>query len=115
MYRATLACLVSAVMVLAGGAVRSTATADDKPKDSKSAKDDKAKASKDSGAKTAKAGVIEITKGRDDKFRFFVRDGEGKLLAMSGPGGFATTKEAEEAIDRLKEVIAKAKVSVESK
>jgi hypothetical protein len=115
MYRAALACLAASALVLAAGSVRSTAMADDKPKDTKSAKDDKARSSKDSDKKLSKAGVIEITKGKDDKFRFFVRDGEGKLLAMSGPGGFATPKEAEEAIDRMKEVLAKAKVSVEGK
>jgi uncharacterized protein YegP (UPF0339 family) len=80
-------------------------------------KDDKA--GKDKGAKSGKdkndakgAGVIEVTKGKDDKYRFFVRDADGKLLAMSGPGGFATTKDAEAAIDTLKEVVAKAKVNV---
>ena len=41
-----------------------------------------------------------------------VRDGEGKLLAMSGPGGFATSKDAEAAIDHLRAVIGKAKVNV---
>lgn len=74
-------------------------------------KDDKA--AKKEAKKDSKAGVIEIAKGKDDKFRFFVRDGEGKLLAMSGPGGFATPKEAQEAIDDLKEVVAK--VSVKEK
>lgn len=33
------------------------------------------------------AGVIELGEGKDGKFRFFVRAGEGKLLAMSSPGG----------------------------
>lgn len=77
-------------------------------------KDDKA-AKKDDKSTKSKAGVVEIAKGKDDKFRFFVRDAEGKLLAMSGPGGFATPKEAQEAIDDLKEVISKAKVSVKEK
>ena len=72
------------------------------------------KAGKEAKAKketAAKGGVIEIAKGKDDKYRFFVRDGDGKLLAMSGPGGFATVKDAEDAIDQLKEVVARAKVS----
>jgi hypothetical protein len=60
----------------------------------------------------AAAGVIEIKEGNDAKFRFFVRDGEGKLLAMSGPTGFASAKDAETAIDHLKTVVAKAKVHV---
>ncbi|MCC6421404.1 MAG: hypothetical protein IT429_24455 [Gemmataceae bacterium] len=58
------------------------------------------------------AGVIEVGEGKDGKFRFFVRDGDGKLLAMSGPGGFASVKEAEAAVDRLKEVVSKAKVAI---
>jgi hypothetical protein len=61
--------------------------------------------------KVAAKGVIEVAEGKDGKYRFFVRDGEGKLLAMSSPGGFATTKEANEAIDTLKEVISSAKVT----
>lgn len=79
-------------------------------------KDDKTAKKEDKGAKKdAKTGVIEITKGKDDKYRFFVRDADGKLLAMSGPGGFATTKDAEAAIDQLKEVVAKAKVTAVEK
>jgi hypothetical protein len=67
------------------------------------------------GAKTAApaaAGVIEIGEGKDGKFRFFVRDGEGKLLAMSGPGGFASAKDAEAAVRELKEVVSRAKVTI---
>jgi hypothetical protein len=56
-------------------------------------KDDKAgKTAKDK--KDAKTGVSEIKKGKDDKYRFFVRDADGKLLAMSGPGGFESMKDA---------------------
>ena len=60
-------------------------------------------------------GTIEITQGKDDKYRFFVRDGEGKLLAMSGPGGFETVKDAQKAVDTLKDVIRTAKVSISKK
>jgi hypothetical protein len=67
------------------------------------------------GAKKAKAGVIEIGEGKDGKFRFFVRDADGKLLAMSGPGGFATEKEARAAVDTLKEVVRSAKVTTIAK
>jgi uncharacterized protein YegP (UPF0339 family) len=59
----------------------------------------------------AAAGVIEIGEGKDGKFRFFVRNDEGKLLAMSGPGGFASVKDAEAAIRALKEVVSRAKVT----
>ena len=58
------------------------------------------------------APVIEIKVGKDDKFRFFVRDDEGKMLAMSGPTGFDSEKEARGAVVSLKAVIAKAKVVV---
>src|SRR5262245_6846916 len=60
-------------------------------------------------------GVIEIGEGKDGKFRFFVRDGDGKLLAMSGPGGFKNAKDAQAAIERLRAVVAKAKVTVAKK
>ncbi|MGD9713071.1 MAG: hypothetical protein AB7V46_13510 [Thermomicrobiales bacterium] len=53
----------------------------------------KAKKDKDKDKKVSKAGVIEIGEGKDGKFRFFVRNGDGKLLAMSGPGGFASKKQ----------------------
>jgi len=59
----------------------------------------------------AAAGVIEIGEGKDGKFRFFVRDSEDKLLAMSGPGGFSSTKDAETAIQKLKDVVKTAKVT----
>jgi uncharacterized protein YegP (UPF0339 family) len=57
------------------------------------------------------AGVIEIGEGKDGKYRFFVRNGDGKLLAMSGPGGFASVKDAQEAIADLRAVISTAKVT----
>jgi hypothetical protein len=67
------------------------------------------------GKKAAKGGVIEIGEGKDGKFRFFVRDGEGKLLAMSGPRGFASEKEARTAIATFKEVVRTAKVTIAEK
>jgi len=99
MRRTTFAALVLGTLIVAGGMSPDDVVAQAK-------KDDKAAKAK----KDTKAGVIEIAKGKDDKFRFFVRDSDGKLLAMSGPGGFATPKDAETAIDELKEVVAKAKV-----
>lgn len=100
-----------AALILAVGVSPDAVVAQAKKDDKAAKKDDKTTKDK----KEAKAGVVEIAKGKDDKFRFFVRDAEGKLLAMSGPGGFATTKEAQAAIDDLKEVISKAKVSVKDK
>jgi hypothetical protein len=58
----------------------------------------------------AATGVIEIGEGKDGKFRFFVRDDEAKLVAMSSPGGFATVTDAKAAIEQLKEIVSKAKV-----
>jgi hypothetical protein len=101
MRKTTFAALVLGALMVAGGTNPDDVVAQAK-------KEDKAAKVK----KDTKAGVIEIAKGKDDKFRFFVRDSEGKLLAMSGPGGFATAKDTETAIDELKEVVAKAKVVV---
>jgi hypothetical protein len=64
------------------------------------------------GKKGGTTGVIEIGEGKDGKFRFFVRDAEDKLVAMSSPGGFASVKDAQAAIDRLKEIVSKAKVTI---
>ena len=52
-------------------------------------------------------GTIDIGEGKDGKFRFFVRDEAGKLLAMSGGGGFATKDDALKAVEDLREVVAK--------
>jgi hypothetical protein len=67
------------------------------------------------GAQAKKApdtATIEIAEGKDGKFRFFVRDEDEKLLAMSGPPAFATEKEAREAALNLQKLIAKAKIVV---
>jgi hypothetical protein len=88
---------VAAVLLLIHGHATDTANAQQKDKDVK---------------KPTAAGVIEIGEGKDGKFRFFVRDGEGKLLAMSSPGGFASAKEAQDAITDLKDVLGKAKVTM---
>lgn len=71
------------------------------------------------GAQTKKAadtgGTIEINEGKDGKYRFVIRDEEGKFIAMSGPTGFATAKEAEGEVTRLKAVLGKAKVTYKKK
>ena len=56
-------------------------------------------------------GRWSINRILDSGFRFFVRAGDGTLLAMSSPGGFASAKDATKAIDELKEAITKAKVT----
>jgi hypothetical protein len=60
-------------------------------------------------------GTIEISEGKDGKFRFTVRDAEGKFLANSGANNFATEKEARAGVEEFKAVVAKAKVSVAKK
>ncbi|MFT3879427.1 MAG: hypothetical protein QM703_07185 [Gemmatales bacterium] len=60
------------------------------------------------GKKSSKQGTIELVESKDGKFRFSVRDGDGKYLAGS-PVGHATEKEAREAAEALKTVIATAK------
>jgi len=69
------------------------------------------KKEKDKDTKKAASGVIEVAEGKDGRFRFFVRDGDGKLLAMSSPGGFASEKDAKETINDLKDVIRTAKIT----
>jgi hypothetical protein len=76
-----------------------------------------AQGKEDKGVKKGKVGegTIEIAEGKDGKYRFFVRDADAKLLAMSGPGGFETVKDAQKAVDTLKDVIKTAKVSIAKK
>lgn len=57
---------------------------------------------------TTKQGTIELIESKDGKYRFTVRDGDGKYLAGS-PVGHATEKEAREAAESLRTVIATAK------
>ena len=52
-------------------------------------------------------GTIELIKSRDGKFRFNVRDAEGKYLGGSTVG-HATEKEAKEAAEEMKAVMATA-------
>ena len=62
---------------------------------------------KRSGGSAAKAGTIEIVESRDGKFRFNVRDADGKYLGGSTVG-HETDKEAREAVEELKRVLATA-------
>lgn len=68
--------------------------------------------------KPVKAGTIELIESKDGKFRFSIRDAEGKYLGGSAVG-HATEKEAREAVEELKKVLATAtyvsKKSEESK
>ena len=58
------------------------------------------------GKKTGK-GTIELVESKDGKFRFTVRDADGKYVGGSSVG-HATEKEAREAAEDLKKVIATA-------
>jgi hypothetical protein len=52
-------------------------------------------------------GTIELIESKDGKFRFSVRDADGKYVGGSAVG-HATEKEAKEAAEDLKKVIATA-------
>jgi hypothetical protein len=58
------------------------------------------------GKKTGK-GTIELIESKDGKFRFTVRNADGKYVGGSAVG-HATEKEAREAAEELKKVIATA-------
>lgn len=58
------------------------------------------------GGKKAK-GTIELIESKDGKFRFSVRDADGKYLGGSAVG-HATEMEAKEAAEELKKVMATA-------
>ena len=79
----------------------STAPAQDK-------KDTTKKEVPKAGAKTA---TIEINQGKDEKYRFVIRDAEGKLLAMSGPTGFEKREDCVKAVEALKDALPKAVVT----
>ena len=55
----------------------------------------------------AVAAVIEVNESeKDGKFRFVIRNGEGKAVALSPVSGFATEKDAMKAIEDLKAILA---------
>src|SRR5271165_1087408 len=54
-----------------------------------------------------KAGIIELIESKDGKYRFSVRDADGKYVGGSAVG-HTTEKEAKEAAETLKKVIATA-------
>ena len=97
--------LLSAGILVASTATNMSVSAQDKKKD----KDSKVK-DKDKG--TTHTGHIEIHKSaKNDKYYFGVRDADGKYLGGSTTP-YATEKEAREAIETFKKVVAGAKVSM---
>lgn len=57
---------------------------------------------------TSKQGTIELIESRDGKYRFSIRDSDGKYLGGTTVG-HATEKEAREAVETLKTVLRDAK------
>jgi|GEM_PF-6981923 len=72
---------------------------------------DKKDTKKDATKAAGKTATIEINQGKDEKYRFVIRDAEGKLLAMSGPTGFEKREEAVKALETLKEALPKAVIA----
>jgi uncharacterized protein YegP (UPF0339 family) len=67
-------------------------------------------AKKDKDTKAA-AAVFEVHKSsKNGKFYFSLRDSEGKLLAISSPGGYETKLDCQKAIETIRNTAAKAKV-----
>ena len=75
------------------------------------AQDKKDTTKKDTTKAAGKTATIEINQGKDEKYRFVIRDAAGKLLAMSGPTGFEKREEAVKAVDALKEALPKAVIA----
>ncbi|QDU23241.1 YegP family protein [Urbifossiella limnaea] len=70
---------------------------------------DKKDTKKDTKTAPAKGGTIEINESKDGKFRFTVRDAEGKYLGGSATG-YATKEDAAKAVDALKAALGSAKI-----
>jgi uncharacterized protein YegP (UPF0339 family) len=104
--------LVAALVVSMVGLNTDSVVAQGKDKDKVAKDKDKAKDKAKDKDKDAKVPYFEIGKGRDGKYRFTVRDADGKFLGMSGAHTFATAKEAEEGVEEFKKAVAKAKVVV---
>ena len=69
-----------------------------------------AQAQKDK-AKASGGGTIVVSEGADGKFRFSVRDADGKFLANSGANAYASEKEALKGAEDFKATVAGAKIS----
>lgn len=88
-----LAAALVAGLVTVGG----TSPAQDKKKETKTTQPAKG------------GGVIEVNESKDGKFRFTVRDADGKYLGGSATG-YATKDDAVKAVDALKAALASAKI-----
>lgn len=75
--------------------------------------DPKADPKKPADPKTASKGALVVKPDAKGKFRLYVRDGDGKTMLMSAGAGFDTEKEAKEAFDEVKKIVADGKVTTE--
>ena len=82
------------------------ADAQDKKDTKKDAKKDAKKADKKDAK--AKDGSIEIYKDASGNFRFRIKDGDGKVIAMP-PKGYAEKEEVEKLLEQIKTILEKAK------
>lgn len=68
-----------------------------------------------SESKKSSSGVVEISEGKDGKYRFSVRDSENKYVGGSGPIGFESKEAAAKAVQSLKDVLSNAKITFPAK
>lgn len=87
---------VLAAALVAGLVAGGSSPAQDKKKETKT-------------TQPAKGGVIEVNESKDGKFRFTVRDADGKYLGGSATG-YATKDDAVKAVDALKAALVSAKI-----
>ncbi|MBY0229487.1 MAG: hypothetical protein K2W96_09430 [Gemmataceae bacterium] len=67
---------------------------------------------KDKGKEDKPTATITISEGVDGKFRFTVRNAEGKFLANSGANNFPSEKEALKGAEDFKAAVGAAKIVV---
>jgi uncharacterized protein YegP (UPF0339 family) len=111
--------LAGVFAVAAGGVVgvsgpaaiaQQSKAADKKAADPK--KPEEPKKTDDKKSSSAKGSVI-IKPDAKGRFRISVKDDGGKTLLMSAGNGFETEKEAKDAVEEIKGILAAAKVTVE--
>ena len=92
-------------------APKPTAKADPKPADPKV--DPKADPKKPADPKAASKGSITIKPDAKGRYRLLIKDADGKGVLMTAGNGFETEKEAREALEEVKGILATGKVTVE--
>jgi uncharacterized protein YegP (UPF0339 family) len=57
-------------------------------------------------------GIVEVNEGKDGKYRFTIRDNDGKFLAQGGgPTGYATRDDAMKGLEKLKAALENPKIT----